>query len=262
MFNFLNKLLSAPSEKPVEVNIRTFDLSSKEAQRTISVFSREESCHDASNSIDYEDSYGQDYTPPASDCCKFLKKELVPLFPDASCSFVRERQSGWFSVVGIGHDNGDGTPRRQQATKATIGEFLYLFWETDNPHDKNAVAVFRLPKGRRYFKPSHQVGYIPADRSPRIIEHHQDSLYILPEIRRKYLNNERVYIIITTYVFVSRNDIQRYLILCKGVGESSLFEMERDGILSYEGIKKASDKELLAIHGIGPAKLSRLRSLG
>ena len=46
MFSFLKKLFSTPSEETVNIDGRLFDLSLKEAQRTISVFSRENNAKD------------------------------------------------------------------------------------------------------------------------------------------------------------------------------------------------------------------------
>lgn len=65
---------------------------------------------------------------------------------------------GWndFSlpVVGVQYHNEDGSSRQEELRRCEPGEPIWLERQPDNPHDRNAIAVF---SDRRV-----QVGYIAA----------------------------------------------------------------------------------------------------
>jgi hypothetical protein len=55
-------------------------------------------------------------------------------------------------VYGVGHRNADGTDRQKIAAKCVPGEALSLIREPNNPHDPNAIALFR--------RNGQQLGYV------------------------------------------------------------------------------------------------------
>lgn len=68
---------------------------------------------------------------------------------------------GWndFSLAAVGcwYDNEDGTSRQAELARLTPGEEIALIREPENPHGRNAVAIFSA-RGIR-------VGYIGKERS-------------------------------------------------------------------------------------------------
>ena len=73
---------------------------------------------------------------------------------DISFKFIGPRQAFRTTIAGVTHLNEDGTDRQTILKVLRVGEHLVLKREPSNPHDKNAVAVFRAN--------GQQVGYIPA----------------------------------------------------------------------------------------------------
>ena len=62
-----------------------------------------------------------------------------------------------FAVVGAAHPNADGSNRQFEILLCHAGEPVTLVPEPQNPHDRNAVAVFSCRDV--------QLGYISADRA-------------------------------------------------------------------------------------------------
>lgn len=65
-------------------------------------------------------------------------------------------------VVGVTHKNADGTDRQTVIRKCRLFENLALDHEEDNPHDPNAVRVFRIN--------GQQLGYLNAGLAEEIVE--------------------------------------------------------------------------------------------
>ena len=64
------------------------------------------------------------------------------------------------AVVGVAHKNSDGSDRRIEIDVCMPGEPVDLVPEPENEFDVHAVAVFSCREV--------QIGYVKADRSPRI----------------------------------------------------------------------------------------------
>ncbi|MDL2315655.1 hypothetical protein LJC59_01035 [Desulfovibrio sp. OttesenSCG-928-A18] len=276
MFKLLKKILSRGARTRGTHNCfggRTFDVDSPEAQRTIRAFSPRPLADTAEDVELHSDRYGYDYSPPSNDACKFLKRSLVPIFPASGYGFYRERQSGWFRIRGGWFENVDGSDRNNEASNVRVGDFLYFFWEKDNDSDQHAVAVFRLPKNRGHFKENNQIGYVPRDKSERILEIFNSGHRVLAEVRRKYAQGDGgIKIIVTTYRFEERgdnvvfritpkDDLAIRLLRSKEIRRQAFENLGLAGLLNYERLKASSDKEILSIEGVGKKTLSILRGL-
>lgn len=64
-------------------------------------------------------------------------------------------------VAGTYYPNDDGTSRQRAIVQVRLGERLLLSPEPDNPHDPNAVAVFR--------QTGKQIGYLPRNHALRAV---------------------------------------------------------------------------------------------
>jgi hypothetical protein len=94
----------------------------------------------------------------------------------------------WVSIAGIGHQNQNGSSRREAAKKCKIGNRLFLFWEKNNPFDSNAVAVFRKKGDNFGFIESNQIGYIERELAEECIKDFQSGKYrIGAEVMRVYV---------------------------------------------------------------------------
>jgi hypothetical protein len=91
-------------------------------------------------------------------------RQPVPLEPGDEAAAgespaVRHFQS---RVVGIPYPNADGTSRREAVLGLRRWELVRLAHRPDNPVDRNAVAVLRVPDGR-------QLGYLPAAAAAEVV---------------------------------------------------------------------------------------------
>lgn len=64
------------------------------------------------------------------------------------------------AVVGAKHKNADGSDRRVEIEECMPGEHVELVPEPDNEADRHAIAVYSCR--------DIQIGYVSADRAPRI----------------------------------------------------------------------------------------------
>jgi hypothetical protein len=64
-------------------------------------------------------------------------------------------------VVGVTHENVDGSSRQDAIGRLRVGQKVRLVWEKDNPHDPNAILLFPGTTGNVKMKDC--VGYLKAD---------------------------------------------------------------------------------------------------
>ena len=70
-------------------------------------------------------------------------------------------------VVGVTHDNEDGTNRQRHIRKCRKGDSLSLRHNPENPHDSCAVEVHH--ERGFFFATSNQIGFIRRDLAPEIV---------------------------------------------------------------------------------------------
>lgn len=89
---------------------------------------------------------------------RILKKVFggdVVTIPDPADNELKPVRSFYTKVVGVTKRNADGRERQKVIARCRVDDLLLLIREKDNPHDPNAIAVYRAT--------NEQIGYISAD---------------------------------------------------------------------------------------------------
>ena len=89
---------------------------------------------------------------------RILKKVFggdVVTIPDPADYELKPVRSFYTKVVGVTKRNADGRERQKVIARCRVDDLLLLIREKDNPHDPNAIAVYRAT--------NEQIGYISAD---------------------------------------------------------------------------------------------------
>ncbi len=76
-------------------------------------------------------------------------------FPDPANYGLELVRSFHTKVVGVTKTNADGSERQKVIAGCQVGELVLLVRENDNPHDPNAIAVYRATR--------EQIGYMSAE---------------------------------------------------------------------------------------------------
>lgn len=73
-------------------------------------------------------------------------------------------------VVGVTHDNNDGSNRQKWVRKLIEGDFLFFLHDPDNPHDPNAIEIYYEHQG--WFRTSYkQIGHLGREVAEQVATH-------------------------------------------------------------------------------------------
>ncbi len=201
--------------------------------------------------------------------------------------FISDRTNGivyekvYSTIVGIGYENPDGTPRKENFTGLKQGEQVYLFWHKNNPKDKNAVAVFPARGLFGQLRGSDQLGYLPREDAKEVMAKVKQGFSVLAEIdylKEWYPSDSRwddddwddddwdddedvrydCRLRLKFYVPDSAG-IEELLRFKYGLPPSTVKALLEGGVSSVDDLARMSDQQLLAIKGIGPKALARIR---
>lgn len=210
------------------------------------------------------------------DCWGFNTKTPPHVSGGGVFEFISDKINGivyekiFADIVGIRYDNPDGTPRRENFWGLDQGDQVYLFRHKDNPKDKNAVAVFPsyVPTGQ--LTVSDQLGFLPREVAKDVVARVEKGFSVVAEIdylkewylsRDEWMEDPRYDCRLRLKFFIPDSaEIQDLLRFKFGLQPSVVKVLMDAGISSISDLSRMSDKELLAIKGLGPKALERIRN--
>ena len=177
----------------------------------------------------------------------------------------------WIEIAGLHGKDKDGYSRRENAEFLGEGNKVYLFWQKDNKHDKNAVAVFADEEFNFH------IGYIPREYSKDCVDAFKKGyIRIEAEVKRIYYKTKRtsdgeyeetdkidyIKFVLDEYVNKTRaleNDIYGYLNICKKIPKNILDSLKEACLLDYSKLSNTSDKEISSVQGVGRTSLKKIK---
>ena len=102
-----------------------------------------------------------------------LPKTKAPVHGISYAEFLGDRrETGYIKkfkskVVGVTHENVDGSSRQEAIRRLRVGQKVRLAWEKENPHDPNAILLFPGTTGN--VKMNNCIGYLNANLAADVV---------------------------------------------------------------------------------------------